>query len=895
MGLFSSRKKTYVSSVVYNLAGDEAERPEVLKTMVLGSMIGNPNFSISRTLQEGYSKGQAMRLRGFYNWAKTNYTEVGIPTDSIQGTREASVPGIEAAIADAVGSSVKVAWVEISSPDAAFWAMKWMLANMPERMNDEWRADADFDGTNYVLVINFEDGVTDPVVLVAENFNPNSKYIFAQYQSDKGASTEPAITGPVVQLGEAAFPSTAGWNLFSSILAKATIRLNRTVTSTAVFSDGRPNEVTTVTTGTNQEYDVFRGVYTRKIYQGVGADGRQTSLQEFLILTQDRKVAVVHSTENRVENLPGGVTKTITDEIDQDTPVYDRTSQHNTQLVIHSEWGEPQLFIYRHGSGYESLDGMITGKSLDGGYLPLIPLRLDNKFLSDSYKPELYEKSKKAYKKAIGGKYEELVKKIKENDDVNEIDFAYVVFGVVLNTKENTAKKYLYHYFSRFLRQQQTTAGDYNAWSSGSYDEYTARHTEWADWYAAQQAAQGTNVGVGGGKPSEPPTGTYTTPPATSAQIKTSDKEINFNMEILWQSITETTGEGLAKEDAKKGDVWLVGAGSTNHPFFDRFTSLIEDLEVGDTKIFWQVTDNSWKCLTIKGLQHKNHIWNGKYVETGATEALSDEDETGFIIPLHIDVLKEMSLVDATQMTTASAYLVLNCYQIVKKKWYQRGWFKVLLVIVVVVLTILYPPAGAAAGAGLLGPAAAVGAALGFSGLVAIIVGTIANMIAAMIVTRLITYVSVALLGEKFGAIIGAIASMFALQAGTALSMGQSLSSIWPNLMNVTNLMNLTNALGSGIAGAMGADAQGYMQQTQDLLKDYEKQTKELSERYAAEFGYGTALFNPMTLTGVGEFFNESEAVFLSRTLMTGSDIAEMSMDMVTNFTDLTLAVDLNH
>jgi hypothetical protein len=48
-----------------------------------------------------------------------------------------------------------------------------------------------------------------------------------------------------------------------------------------------------------------------------------------------------------------------------------------------------------------------------------------------------------------------------------------------------------------------------------------------------------------------------------------------------------------------------------------------------------------------------------------------------------------------------------------------------------------------------------------------------------------------------------------------------------------------------------------------------------------------------MVVTSAFSVFWESQTAFLDRTLMTGSDIAEMSLDMLTNFTDLTLNTDL--
>jgi hypothetical protein len=46
---------------------------------------------------------------------------------------------------------------------------------------------------------------------------------------------------------------------------------------------------------------------------------------------------------------------------------------------------------------------------------------------------------------------------------------------------------------------------------------------------------------------------------------------------------------------------------------------------------------------------------------------------------------------------------------------------------------------------------------------------------------------------------------------------------------------------------------------------------------------------NPMMLTDATEYFGETSETFLSRTLMTGSDIAELTRAMVENFAEISL------
>ena len=60
MGLFSGSKKTYVSSVVYNMAGPEENRANYLKTLVISNVISDHDTSMSNTITQGYLGGPVL-------------------------------------------------------------------------------------------------------------------------------------------------------------------------------------------------------------------------------------------------------------------------------------------------------------------------------------------------------------------------------------------------------------------------------------------------------------------------------------------------------------------------------------------------------------------------------------------------------------------------------------------------------------------------------------------------------------------------------------------------------------------------------------------------------------------------------------------------------------------
>jgi hypothetical protein len=550
-----------------------------------------------------------------------------------------------------------------------------------------------------------------------------------------------------------------------------------------------------------------------------------------------------------------------------------------------------KMWIYRVGDGIGYLDSVTESVDTDDEVIPFIPIRLDGKFLSPTYKATSYNLAKKAYTKATGrrGKkgLDEIISKIKENDSIDDIDHAYMVFGVALNTKDNASLKYIFKFFDLLRTGQSHTSSTFEDWDLAQ-DEY---EVEAGDFETSREA-----LGDPGG-PTDPATTSTVpaapVPPVTSITIKNPGAfDTKLHMKMHWQNITKETGTGLAKPGAKVGEVWWgnLTTRSIQTSLFMVLGAVYGISDRSTLRLYYQKTANSWERLSIAGLEHENLIYKDKEVRITGGEALVDDEESGFLVPIHYGTLKKMSLVDSTQMMTASNYLVFNSYEVVKQKWYQTWWFKVLLFVVVIAITVI--TMGAAA-PGLLGTALAVGTAVGLTGLAAVIAGAVINALAAMLLMSLITRGATALFGEKLGAVIAAVVAIVAMSVGSGLMNGQSLTTMWGNMMSATNLIQMTSAVGNGIAGYMKASAQETMVEMQAMNEKYEAELKKIHDMFVKEFGMGDFHFDPMNLTNVNMGgVTESPQSFLDRTLLTGTDIAQMSIDMLHNFTDTTLSVD---
>lgn len=886
MGLFSSKKKIFVSSVVYNLAGDETERPDYLKSLVLGNIITEVNFDVAETIQSGYIKGPGIKMRNFFRWARDNddfSTKIGMPHGGMTTVGDIDKSVIAANIPHDPGDTVSVAEAVFDVADFYYWADQYMWENHRDLQETEWVSD--FDDATGEVVITFEDTSTERFTPV--DFEASAGYIYATYSITGEGSEGPVVDGTPEDIGDDPFPDTSGWTAGASSSTPHTESLDTTTTIVVTYSDGSPGSTTGPTTVTGSgDWDETHSEWSKEEYQGMHpTEDRLWSLRSFLILDQSAHVEPIETIDVVNEDMGGGVTKTTTTTTVTDTIVYDRTVQTNTQDITIQTFDGPYVFIYKIGSGIPALDAAVTSETPTEQYFPFIPARLDNQFIDETHYTEAYPIVKKAYKKATGGQYDKFVEKVADNEKLSDIDYTYVMFGVSLNVIENDCRRYLYEFFSKLMDSQSHDSAAYAAWKVQN-DTYNDASAAYETWKAAQ--ANESDPLFGTPEPSVPDSVSL---PTNEVVIKsTGTLNTNFDMRITWQSIEEETGTGLLEPERKAGELWFSQAPTENINI--RLFKKISELNVDNTYLNFQVDEDNWKRLHLKGMVHRNYIYKGKYVEIGTKEALDDADESGFIVPMHYETYRQMPLTKSTQMATACTFAVFNCYVVKKVKWYQRGIFKIILIVVVIAISIYFPPFGAAGG-GILGSGAAVGAALGFSGLMGLIVGAVANFIAATLLMKVISIGATAIFGAKIGAIIGAVAGTIAIAVGGSLMQGGTFSSAMSSLTRIDNIINLANSVGGGIQQYVNASIKEIGEKMTRLQDQYDQEQKELDKLYAQNFGYGRASFDAMRLTDYEPYIPEGPGVFMSRTLMTGSDNAQMTLDYVTNFAKMTISTEL--
>lgn len=714
-----------VASVVYNLAGDEAERPNYLKTLVVRNVLSGAKEGIGETLNAGYLNGPAIKLRSFYRWAayENNYDQVGLPTGDLKIDGDLDPEDVAPFVDVPAGYTAWVQRADIGSADPARWAEQWILVNEPDKIEIGWTAE--YVATSSEIIISFEDATTETFAVT--DFSYIGRYIYVYY---------------------------------------------------------------TLIDGSDVVEDTF-------------------------------------------------------------------------------------MFIYRIGSGNAALDDLIENSANYGEFFPFIPIRINNQFISDTHKPLVYKQTKKAFRKVTDSSLDKLVEQIADNDDIGDIDHAYVTFGASLNTRENAARKYIYLFFEVLQTFQYGDSDKFQDWLDRN-EQNEIDWNIWYDWFLDP-------VGPEPNKPKAPGLG------SNVVRISgTSDLTAQYDVRLTWRYIQNYSGSGLSKAGAKPGDVWFKH--QRTDPVYERYYQARQDRwvvrKIGEyhtMRAYWQRTDGTYTYLEVVGMEHKNFIYSGNAVISNTKQALQDTEESGFIIPLHEETFRKMSLVDSSQMGTSCIFVVFNCYEARKTRWYETGLFKIFIVIAIAIVSALFTPAGF----GLLGTYLSVGTALGFTGITAVIVGSVVNALAALVLATILEKTLSGL--GVVGTVLSAVIMILAGQVAQSFASG-SLAINWGAFLRVDNLMQLTNAFGQGVANMINADTMGMQQEWLDFQENAKREAEKIQQAYFEEFGYGAAVIDPfMFVDSQNSPSAESSSTFLTRTLMTGSEIAQMSKDLLYEFPALSL------
>ena len=905
MGLFSTKKVVKVSSTVYNMAGEEANRPNFLKSTVFGTVMNPATTHIGESLVQAYLNGPGINQRSLFRWAVNN-NYPGLPTYSISKATVVDPEVVRPFITIPTtpsGLELVIQEASLADGDYEVWASHYMNTTYPEEANTEWVSE--YNQSDHTITIQRVGGGT--VTFGAGAYHPNGRYVVAVYYLMIPEDVRDVVLGSMTLGVTSGLPTTSGYTLESTTnTGSVTYVQNQTRVVTKTYSNGDPTVVNTDYPYIETIFNTVKIVHGKEVYNGGSGTSPETSkTKTFRNVWEYREVYSSTSTTVVENNLGGGVTETVTTQISGDflRPVYDwrlDTQETFLEKVV----GGVRTFIYKIGTGNPTLDALnaSVGSATTTEFFPCIPLRLNNVSITDPSYEEIYSLSKKLYRKASKRQtFDSLIEEVEDNPDLSEIDYAYVQWAVTLNSKDNDAKKYIYNFWKNLIPVQDL-ASNYIDTFTATIAAYNTAMTTLDNWIAAQNNPSDPLYGT-----VKPPTPTIGAPKTTTLQFKSDDPDLEcFDNRISFSFIDETVYTGVGKPGAVKGDYWLEKGTPINWTIF----SGVNTFDGGSDRrpsvrfmtpntmcvlyIYYQSGSNQYRRLRVYGAVHQNFVYRGKCVTTNSTDALDDDDDSGFLIPLHYPSLKDAGLVSSTQLSTANTYIVFNSYQIFKKKWYESFLGMLFIIIVVVVAAALIAPSSVGGISGVFGSNAAVGGAMGLSGTSAVVAGAVANAIAATLISTALSTASTALFGEKWGALIGSLLS-FAVSFGMAGGFN-NLST----LFQPSNLLSLSSALANGYRGFVAGSIAEINEEMTANTAAYEKEMDRIQDLLSEMMGNDLA-FNPMSLTdargngsGTGNYLPESLDDFIQRTTLTGSDIVDLTLSMINDFSDLSLTLPKN-
>ena len=107
-------------------------------------------------------------------------------------------------------------------------------------------------------------------------------------------------------------------------------------------------------------------------------------------------------------------------------------------------------------------------------------------------------------------------------------------------------------------------------------------------------------------------------------------------------------------------------------------------------------------------------------------------------------------------------------------------------------------------------------------------------------------------------------------------------------------ILNLTNAAGQGLSAYYEAAARLTFSEVAAVMSSYETEMDKINALFEKNLDTSLNIIDPMMLTDATNALIESSEAFLQRTLMTGSDVADMSFALVDNFASITLSTELD-
>lgn len=865
-----------VGSSAYNLAGDVAGRGNFLKNTVLGLVFsGGAKEGIGSGIVSSHLAGPATSYTHFNKWAESSgyNTQVGNLNGWVYSGDLISDAAFAYLVPTKSTHNQRAITSNVGALDLHLLALEWIINNYPADRYKTYTATLESTGTFLSVLtgriqIDYTLGGT-VYFTPAYDLSSNMPYVYLYHEERLKVSEVITDTGWI----EVTPPAKVGFTGSSTTVAQV-INRDKTTTTVVTYSDSTPSTTSVATAVQNLPFDKTTGVYTK--ITNVPATPSTPGVTTTIVQSEESFYRVLFTTTVTTSSeVILGVTKTTT--VTTVTPYLEAYWEYQqlTTVSTDEKW-LPFLFkVYQKGSSVVGDALLFNTPTEVQKFFPVMPLRRDNAMVDATNFPVQYGWNRNAALRCFGQrkKYDDLIESLADNPDLNQIDHAWVVFGVSLSTQQQDGQKYLYEFFKDLA--------DSTISALGTYKSPVAYQSAWESFVTAVQASNNDEANVLD-RPLPPTAQDYVLAVSSSAGAQ----DWLYNTTITAKGGAQVVGSGYhVKALGKVGQAWVYEKSSITIQVPTSVSGSLELTYVPTTTIVIafgkQITPDIWVEYEFFDLVHKNVVYQGLDVTTlGSTAIASMNENSSFLIPLHENALKDLSLVRRTQLSLECSFLVVNYYDKQTIPWYSTSFFQIVLVVIVIVIAVNN---GYIVGetAGVLGTNAYVGATLGYVGTAAILAGAIANAVAAMLVSMLVTEVTTGVFGKKWGRVIGFITAMVMLTPTTPGS-SFSAANVWTQLTKADNLLRLTLGGISTYGGYLQDKAMEINAETQAIVSEANTALKGIND-LMRELQGDTGI-DPTTITDALRYATESSSQFYDRTTMTGTEIAELSIKLVEDF-----------
>jgi hypothetical protein len=395
----------------------------------------------------------------------------------------------------------------------------------------------------------------------------------------------------------------------------------------------------------------------------------------------------------------------------------------------------------------------ILNESWDSPFYPLVPIRENKVNTIDTGNKKNIEN----ILNKLNIKLDSVTEAIMSREDGNNpdlVDECFIGFFANLDTEQEVTKLYLWEFFSELASTQIVTKPKFDAWKLNR---------------------QGVDT------------------PQESITIKEKD----FNIRLLWNYINITT---------KAGTIGKIGSVTMSRELRPRNNSFGSDFEESALVITKQITGTQVKEIVVHGLEHLTDVYEGSLHSTTLAD-LDDEDKKyGFFIPISRNIINKIPFQKRAELMMDCLTIVLYAVQISYVKWYQRGFFKILITIIIIVISIYLGDWSGTFAQGFWAAATAIAS----------------NIIVNMIIMKGLEIVA-GMIGGELAAIIAVAVAIYAMTSPN------------PSLFGLSDTTSLLKASTLAIEASNKVTADEFkkiMSSSEDLLKSVKEKQEEIKKAY---------------------------------------------------------------